>query len=69
MTTMKKNEMRTRQAAQAAQAKNSMILRVIKMTTMKSKKNIKLIEKEMLKRIVMTIPMKMIITITKAEPH
>jgi len=69
MTTMKKNEMRTRQAAQAAQAKNSMILRVIKMTTMKSKKNIKLIEKEMLKRIVMTIPMKMIITITKAELH
>ena len=69
MTTMRKNEMRTRQAAQAAQAKNSMILRVIKMTTMKSKKNIKLIEKEMLKRIVMTIPMKMIITITKAEPH
>ena len=69
MTTMRKNEMRTREAAQAAQAKNSMILRVIKMTTMKSKKNIKLIEKEMLKRIVMTIPMKMIITITKAEPH
>ena len=69
MTTMRKNEMRTRQAAQAAQAKNSMILRVIKMTTMKSKKNIKLIEKEMLKRIVMTIPMKMIITITKAELH
>ena len=69
MTTMKKNEMRTRQAAQAAQAKNSMILRVIKMTTMKSKKNIKLIEKEMLKRILMTIPMKMIITITKAELH
>ena len=69
MTTMRKNEMRTRQAAQAAQAKNSMILRVIKMTTMKSKKNIKLIEKEMLIRIVMTIPMKMIITITKAELH